>query len=631
MKRILIVMMCLVLFGSVLGAGSPVSSSAQTYQYTVTATAEAENVPTTGYNLVVYTAGSSARTLQSSEYKFRTSRLMVFRADGSLAEVGANLIEEKGCVQEAVTIPAGGFMIAMGSNAPLELNRPFIRATMGITYYNNTFTAAYDGMNAQYEKASKKITISYDDPPATPSDAIKFLFVGNSTTYVHATPIKFREMCKAAGVNVEVTYCTEGSAYLEYFAEGGKHSAKFDSLIAKQKYDYVVLQEAAGGDYTNSSAALKKLMPKIIENGATPVFYMRYYSDKSSCYELTDKYFTLYSRLAKDYNTIYAPVVVAFLRAQENYPSINLYADDYSHHGKAGSYLIAATWMYAFLGINPVGNTYTADMDADTVLALQKCAASAIENPYSPNGPFSDFTDNGVTYTNLALNKTYERTGTPYTQNEGKWIDYDPNTKQLIGKMTDGFVAENGDHLSIGAYKGSAGVPTDIIIDLEKVCELKKFETDLHGNTWGITSPAKSSITILVSEDGQNFTDLGEMIVSKSKTSGAWVNNMYELLLEDTVKARYVKFSYLVKEGPNYIAWMSETAVFGRAEEEQLLRGDINADNIVNAKDYLIVKRTVLGNYTPTPEEKARMDVSGDNNINAKDYTIVKRIALGTL
>ena len=626
LKKIYAALLCFGLLIPLVGVQSFHAVSAKDYAHNLTLEVKGVECSTEVANgLVVYQAGKDARKLYSKEYKFRNSYLMIFDSEGRLAEIGSSLLEENG-VQLAATIPAGGFMIAFPyASAYVELHQAFTLGLEGAMYYNHTFTAGYE-MIGEYDAKRKTFTLRYDDPVPAPADAVRFLFIGNSTTYVNACPIKFRELAKAAGKAVEVTYCTEGSAYLEYFAEGGQYAGRFKSALRKQKYDYVVLQDAAAADYTRASKALKSLIPQILENGATPVFYMRYYSDKSSCYELTEKYFSLYEALARDYNTVYAPVVVAFLRCQERYPDIDLYADDYSHHSKEGSYLIACTWLYAFLGISPVGNAYTAGLDARTAAALQECAASSIEEPYRASVAGGGFVEDGREYTNVALNKGYTRTGTPYIKEDNMWSDTDSVTGQSLGKMTDGFSAATGEDNAIAAYKGSEGASTDVIIDLEDVYDLRAFETDLFGGTWGIADPSEASISVSVSADGETFTEVGELVCAVFKTSGNWKSGTFSLHLDKDVTARYVRFAYKIAASP-YFCWTSEAHVFGTEWEPEYAPGDVNGSGEVSALDYLIVKKTVLKTYTPrSKSEERRMNVNGDGGVNILDCRRIKQI-----
>ncbi|MBO4366217.1 MAG: hypothetical protein J5843_01035 [Clostridia bacterium] len=627
-KKTLAVLLCFGLLVPAVGLQTHRDAFAKNAVHQLSWDVKGAECPTTAADgLVVYQAGKEARKLYSKDYKFRNSYLMVFDSDGRLAEIGSHLLEENG-VQLSVTVPAGGFMIAFPYAGYIDLYQAFTVAQEGAMYYNHTFTVGYE-MFGEYDAKKKTFALRYDDPVPAPADAVRFLFIGNSTTYVNACPIKFRELAKAAGKPVEVTYCTEGSAYLEYFAEGGQYDARFKAALKKQRYDYVVLQDAAGADYTKASKALKSLIPQIRENGATPVFYMRYYSDKSSCYELTEKYFSLYEALARDYNTVYAPVVVAFLRCQERYPDINLYADDYSHHSKEGSYLIACTWLYAFLGISPVGNAYTAGLDARTAAALQECAASSIEEPYRESTPTSSFTEDGNEYTNVALGKSYTRTGSPYTRDDNMWSDTDSATGKSLGKMTDGFTAAAGDDNAIAAYKGSEGAPTDVLIDLEAPYGLRAFETDLFGGTWGIADPGEAVISVSVSADGETFTEVGELACAAFKTNGSWTSGKFSLHLAEDVVARYVKFSYRIAASP-YFCWTSEAVVYGTEWEPEYDLGDINGSGEVSALDYLIVKKTVLKTYTPRskPEER-RMNVNGDAGVNLLDCRRIKQICFG--
>ncbi len=59
-------------------------------------------------------------------------------------------------------------------------------------------------------------------------------------------------------------------------------------------------------------------------------------------------------------------------------------------------------------------------------------------------------------------------------------------------------------------------------------------------------------------------------------------------------------------------------------------RGDANNDGVLSAIDYALVKRSVLGTYTLTPEMLAAADINGDGKLTAYDYALIKRSVLGT-
>lgn len=64
--------------------------------------------------------------------------------------------------------------------------------------------------------------------------------------------------------------------------------------------------------------------------------------------------------------------------------------------------------------------------------------------------------------------------------------------------------------------------------------------------------------------------------------------------------------------------------------DDVFLRGDVDGDGKLQAKDYLKLKRSILGSYTLTADEVTRADVSQDGTINSKDYMMLKRVILGT-
>ena len=59
-------------------------------------------------------------------------------------------------------------------------------------------------------------------------------------------------------------------------------------------------------------------------------------------------------------------------------------------------------------------------------------------------------------------------------------------------------------------------------------------------------------------------------------------------------------------------------------------KGDVNGDGNVNATDYLMLKRAVLGTFALSDQKKAAADINGDGNVNATDYLMLKRVVLGT-
>src|SRR5438105_7815951 len=92
--------------------------------------------------------------------------------------------------------------------------------------------------------------------------------------------------------------------------------------------------------------------------GAKPVFFMSWaYADKP---EMTAQLAEAYTVAGNANNALVIPAGLAFARAREKQPELNLYAPDKRHPSLAGTYLAACTTFAALTGHSPVGNSYHA-------------------------------------------------------------------------------------------------------------------------------------------------------------------------------------------------------------------------------------------------------------------------------
>jgi hypothetical protein len=169
---------------------------------------------------------------------------MIFDKDGMLIEAGGDVFENSetmtGSPQLTVKIPAGGFMIAFSLGGVPKIAAAFNIAMEGAMLYNSTMSTIYP-IKASYTDTT--VTLQYNKPKSAPSNAKSFLFVGNSSTYFNGTPIKFKGLAQAAGVPVDVTYSTFGSAYLSEFANPShERGVAVRNKLKAKKYDFVVLR-----------------------------------------------------------------------------------------------------------------------------------------------------------------------------------------------------------------------------------------------------------------------------------------------------------------------------------------------------------------------------------------------------
>ncbi|MBR5859571.1 MAG: discoidin domain-containing protein [Clostridia bacterium] len=560
MKKGFLKTVCTLILLSMMLALIPASISAESYDVTVTEQISGIDCKVGSGKVFLYpNKTDKVRVVKPDEYGFRYYKLMIFDKDGMLIEAGGELFENSATVtgspQTTVKIPAGGFMIAFSQGGAPNIMKAFNVAMEGAMLYNATMSVIYP-VKASYTDTT--VTLQYNNPKSAPANAKKFLFVGNSSTYFNGTPIKFKGLAEAAGAPVDVIYCTFGSAFLSEFADASHvRGSALRNKLKEQKYDYVVLQDASSADYYSIKSAVATILPLIKENGAEAVLYKRY-SAASTLEQNTKnakRHHDNYTKVANDFSLKCSPAADAFIYVCEKYPEINLYADDGGHHSKEGSYLIACCWLYSYLGIDPVGNSYTAQMDAETVRKLQECAKLAVEEGY----PFDEATretykgQDGKTYVNLSTGKKYTVTGGAY---DGKWTDTGSDGKPL-GKLTDGVYASSGSATEIGAYKSANQTVT---IDLGEISAVVAIKTDLWGNTgWGIQNPEELEIKMEISNDGKTFTEVAKPKAVNSRGDGDWKGLDYIIDLASPVNARYVRVSYL---GGNFV-WASEIAVFG--------------------------------------------------------------------
>lgn len=327
------------------------------------------------------------RLIKADEYNFRYSLLLLFSGDGSLHELGSDLLANKdgtfGSPQTSLTVPAGGFLVAFGYGADKDIVKCYTTAAEGAMLYNATRIATFD-MYAAIDEKTNELAVCFEQPECDEC-APKYLFVGNSNTYFQGTPMLFRSLCRAAGIEVTVDYCTFGSAYLSEFANPGHERGKaLRAALKEKKYDYVFLQDANKAAFADSAHSLDIIFELVAKNGATPVLCMPYVDvSGEGMYDRTEQRYHDYKLLSTVFGAKLIPAGISFPLCRDRYPKINLYADDLAHHSKEGAYLMACMWFYSMTGISPIGNGFDPHFDKFVVNALQRCAVIACKKGYN--------------------------------------------------------------------------------------------------------------------------------------------------------------------------------------------------------------------------------------------------------
>jgi mannan endo-1,4-beta-mannosidase len=65
--------------------------------------------------------------------------------------------------------------------------------------------------------------------------------------------------------------------------------------------------------------------------------------------------------------------------------------------------------------------------------------------------------------------------------------------------------------------------------------------------------------------------------------------------------------------------------------EPEILYGDLNGDKKINAGDYTLLRRYILGNIKEFSVPLRAADLNLDGKVNAGDYTILRRYILGSI
>ncbi len=249
----------------------------------------------------------------------------------------------------------------------------------------------------------------------------------------------------------------------------------------------------------------------------------------------------------------------------------------------------------------------------------------------------------GSAYVNIAVGKKYTTTGTLYV-GDNQYSDTEKDGT-LRYRLTDGKISYDGTG-DIGCHEGT---DTEVVIDLEKVCTVKAVETDLWGGQWGINKPSEAKIEFFYSEDGVNYTKLGD--TSYEEQTQTWIKGTFSAKSNSSVQARYIKLHYQTGR----FRWSSEIMVYGIGEIEEKEHDieeidgvkyvrdfgeNCGVDNAIVAfggKDVTITSangKAKTSGYIGTGDTIAangstyvavvRGDVTGDGKINAMDYINVR-------
>ncbi|MCI9559771.1 DUF4886 domain-containing protein [Candidatus Ventrimonas sp. KK005] len=220
----------------------------------------------------------------------------------------------------------------------------------------------------------------------------KILFVGNSHTFYNDLAGTFVRIVDACGQKSDVYELSKGYYSLARFANTEDELGNMlDKAIHKRKWDFVIFQENVA--VVLSPKPEEEMFPyartlneKVEAEGGHTVFLMTWAPKNGkkegfktqSREELQTVIAENYMTISEELNALLIPAGISFMRCVETYPDIELWDADGQHPSPAGTYLAACTAFAVMYQQSPENCSYTADLDEEMALKLQKIAAELI-------------------------------------------------------------------------------------------------------------------------------------------------------------------------------------------------------------------------------------------------------------
>ena len=226
--------------------------------------------------------------------------------------------------------------------------------------------------------------LSLKAPEPAAGESPRILFVGNSHTYTNDLPSIFAQIAEAMGHGSDVQELTEGAYNLTEFADPQDQlGAVLNQKLTEEAWDFVIIQENTNDAFSSPEQAMlpaaMALDEKIRAAGGQTALLMTWSpKNGASIFSLEDVQSVLTENLitvSENLDSLLIPGGVAFMRCLEQYPQIELWAEDEMHPSLEGSYLASCVAYAVIFQESPEGCAYTAALDAETAAQLQSLAA----------------------------------------------------------------------------------------------------------------------------------------------------------------------------------------------------------------------------------------------------------------
>jgi hypothetical protein len=233
---------------------------------------------------------------------------------------------------------------------------------------------------------------------ATPAEPLEILFIGNSYTFFNDMPGTFTKIAELGGHQVNVISLARGGFSLARHAEDQVTL----STLKGQDWDFVVLQEKSDipaiplARDESMFPSIRQLNNLVEEQGGETILFLTWgYRDGLPEAGLRDykamqaEVAASYQNIADELNVRVAPVGIAWKKALERDPKLELWMADGSHPSPLGSFLTANVLYAVIFNESPLNIPYVGDGIGEDIASLinQITAETVIEDPSTWNLP----------------------------------------------------------------------------------------------------------------------------------------------------------------------------------------------------------------------------------------------------
>lgn len=231
--------------------------------------------------------------------------------------------------------------------------------------------------------ASACASVSAPEPTAVPDPPDKILFIGSSlTSWQGSVYLHLKLLAKSANPPsvIQTDSVIQGGATLETMWE----STTAREVIREGDYDVVILQgNIPRTDVDTFHEYARKFDAEIREAGAEPVFFMAWSFEVEWFAWITmEEIAQAHRDIAMELDADVAPVGLAWQRATEERPELDMYDRDGVHPSIHGTYLAVNVVYATIFGESPVGLAYLPVMGGVTeeeAVFLQRIAWETVQ------------------------------------------------------------------------------------------------------------------------------------------------------------------------------------------------------------------------------------------------------------